>query len=611
MRDFRKFLHEEPVIIIDGGMGTSLYDRGIFINQSFDGINLSNPNMVKEVHQEFVDAGADIIVTNSWGANRLKLLPHGLEEKVYEINKKAAEIAREIAGDLVYVAGVIGPLGKKVRPYGSIPIQEAYEFFKEQAQGLLDGGVNLFILETFTYLEELEQAAKAVKDISSLPLLSLVTVKEEGTTLIEMEPEGYIPIMESWEVDGVGVNCSIGPHAMLTAVEKIMKVATLPVIAEPNAGIPRNVEGRNLYLCSPEYISTYVQRYIELGVKIVGGCCGTKGEHIKSIRNAAKTVHPGRLTKKIKLKPVELPDVEIIPTEQKSRFAKKIVTGKFTISIELVPPKGWDFSKIVEKAEVLYEKGIDCINIPDGPRASSRMSPQVLAHLVQREVGIETILHYCCRDRNLLGMQSDILGNYAAGLRNLIIITGDPPKVGDYPDATAVFDVDSIGLTRIVHNLNRGIDIGNNPIGNPTGYFIGIGANPDAVDIEREIDRFHRKAAAGAEFAVTQPVFDVESLLSFIDSVKKDNVPIIAGVWPLVSYRNAEFMNTEVPGIVVPDSILERMKKHTTKEDALQEGIQIARETLSAIKDRVRGAQVSAPFGRIEYALRVLEGIVL
>jgi len=611
MRDFRTYLKEEPVIIIDGGMGTSLYDRGIFINQSFDGINLTNPKMVKEVHQEFADAGADIIVTNSFGANSLKLRPHGLEDKVYEINKTAAEIAREVAGDNLFVAGCIGPLGKKVRPFGSIPEKDAFEYFKQQAQGLLDGGVDLFILETFTYLNEVEQAVKAVKDISSLPILTLVTVNDEGATLIGMEPEGYIPIIESWEVDAVGVNCSVGPHAMLAAVEKIMKVATLPVIAEPNAGIPRNVEGRNIYLCSPEYISTFVQRYIELGVKIVGGCCGTKGEHIKAIRNAAKTIYPGRITRKLKPKVVELPDVEIVPAQQKSRFAKKLINGEFVISVELTPPKGWDISKITEKAKILYEKGIDCINIPDGPRASSRMSPQVLSYLVQQETKIETILHYCCRDRNLLGMQSDILGNYAAGLRNILIITGDPPKVGDYPDATAVFDVDSVGLTHIVHNLNHGIDLGGNPINKPTGYFIGVGANPNAIDLNREIDRFFRKAKAGAEFAITQPVFDVDSLLSFMEQVKDTHIPIIAGIWPLVSVRNAEFMKHEVPGIYVPDSILERMKKHAAKEEQVQEGIQIAREILAAIKYHVRGAQVSAPFGHIQYSLQVLEGIIL
>lgn len=611
MLDFRKALSDSPVMLLDGGMGTSLYDHGIFINQSFDGVNLTNPKLVKKVHQEFISAGAEIIETNSWGANRLKLCPHGLEEKVYEINKKAVENARDVAPDTVFVAGVIGPLGKKVRPFGGIPLDEAYVYFKEQAKGLVDGGVDLFILETFIYLEELEQAVKAVQDSSPLPVLALVTVDEEGFTLIGMEPEGYISIIEKWGVDGVGVNCSIGPHAMLNAVEQIMKVATLPVVAEPNAGIPRNVEGRNLYLCSPEYISTYAQRYIELGVKIVGGCCGTKGEHIKAIRNAAKMVHPGKLTRAVKKIETEIPNIEIVQTKDKSRFARKIANKEMVISVELVPPKGWDISTIVEKATILYKKGIDCINIPDGPRASSRMSPQVLSYLVQKEVGIETILHYCCRDRNLLGMQSDILGNYAAGLRNILIITGDPPKVGDYPDATAVFDVEAVGLTRIVHNLNHGVDIGNNPIGKPTGYYIGVGANPDAIDQEREIDRFFRKAKAGADFAITQPVFDVESLLLFMEKVKETNIPIIAGIWPLVSYRNAEFMKHEVPGVYVPDEILERMKKHTTKEDSAQEGIKIARETLSAIKDHISGAQISAPFGHIQYSLQVMEGIII
>jgi homocysteine S-methyltransferase len=611
MKDFRKFLNEEPIVIFDGAMGTNLYDHGIYINQSFDAVNLSNPKIVKDVHQEFLNAGADVLETNSFSANRLKLRPHGLEDKVYEINKTAGKLAREIAQDSAYVAGVIGPLGKKVRPFGSLPTEEAYEIFKEQTQGLIDGGVDLFVLETFTYLDELEQAVKAVKDISDLPVISLVTVNEDGSTLIGMEPAGFIPIMESWKVDAVGVNCSVGPHALLAAVEEIIKVAALPVIVEPNAGIPRNVDGRNMYLCSPEYMATYAQRYIELGIKIIGGCCGTKGEHIKAIKNAAKVVHPGRSTRKFKTKAVETPDIEIIKPEDKSRFANMVINKEFVISVELTPPRGWDISKIIEKANILHAHGIDCINIPDGPRASARMSPQVLSYLIQREVGIGTILHYCCRDRNLLGMQSDILGNYSAGLRNILIITGDPPKMGDYPDATAVFDVDSIGLTRIVSRLNKGIDLGNNLIGKPTGYFIGVGANPNAIDLNREIERFFKKVDAGAEFAITQPVFDVESLLSFMEKVKDTNIPIIAGVWPLVSYRNAEFMKHEVPGVYVPDSILDSMGKINSKDGQIKEGISIAREILTSIKDHVAGIQISAPFGNVQSPIQVLKDIVL
>jgi len=610
MRDFRKFLREEPYIIFDGAMGTNLYDHGIFINQSFDAVNINNPQLVKEVHREFVNAGADVLVTNSFSANRLKLRPHGLEENVYEINKRASEIAREVAGESMFVAGDVGPLGKKVRPFGSIPVEDAYGYFKEQVEGLRDGGVDLFVLETFTYLNELEQAVHAIKDISGLPVLALVTVNEEGSTLIGMEPAGFIPIIESWNVDGVGVNCSIGPHALLPTVENILSVATLPVIVEPNAGIPRNVEGRNIYLCSPEYMAEYARRYIELGVKIVGGCCGTKGAHIKAIRNAAKKVHPGKHMKKIEVKPSPLPDVDVIPQADKSRFANSLSRGEFVVSVELIPPKGWDISGALEKARILHAHEIDCINIPDGPRASARMSPQALAQLIQREVGIETILHYCCRDRNLLGMQSDILGNYSAGIRNILIITGDPPKLGDYPDATAVFDVDSIGLTRIVGRLNHGIDLGNNPIGKPTGYFIGVGSNPNAIDRQREISRFFQKVEAGAEYAITQPVFDIDSLLSFIEKVRETEIPILAGIWPLVSVRNAEFMKHEVPGVYVPDSILERMKQYQSGEEQVKEGIAIAREILLEVKDHVQGIQISAPFGHIQYSIETLQGII-
>ncbi|MFC1554026.1 bifunctional homocysteine S-methyltransferase/methylenetetrahydrofolate reductase [candidate division KSB1 bacterium] len=611
MKDFRNHLNNEPVIVLDGGMGTSLYDRGIFINQSFDDLNISNPKMVKEIHKEFANAGAEVLETNSFGANYVKLRPHGLDDKVFEINKKAAEIAKEVAGDSLFVAGVIGPLGKKVQPFGKISQEDAYKYFKEQASGLSAGNVDLFILETFTYLEELKQAVTAVQDISKLPVLALVTVKEDGSTLIGMEPEGYIPIIESWGVDGVGVNCSIGPQAMLNAIERIVKITKLPIVAEPNAGIPRIVDGRNLYLCSPEYISTYVQRYIELGVKIVGGCCGTKGEHIKAIKNAAKQVHPTVHTEKINVSKIQLPEINVVPAEEKSDFSNKILNGKFVTSIEIVPPRGWDISEIIQKTEILKKSGIDCINVPDGPRASARMSPQVMSYLVQKKVGIEVILHYCCRDRNLLGMQSDILGNFSAGIKNLLIITGDPPKVGDYPDATAVFDVDSIGLTRIVNNLNHGYDIGGNAIGRPTSYFIGVGSNPNAVDLNREINRFFQKVEAGAEYAITQPVFDPESFFSYLEKIKDTNIPIIAGIWPLISYRNADFMKHEVPGVYVPDHILERMKVPSSKEESLEEGIKIAREILSTIKDHVSGVQVSSPFGHIEYSLQVLKDIIL
>jgi homocysteine S-methyltransferase len=610
MKEFRTFLREMPVVVIDGGMGTSLYDRGTFINQSFDGVNLTNPTVVYEIHREFIDAGADIIETNSFGANRMKLTPYGLEDKVYEINSKATEIALKASNDEVYVAGDIGPLGHNIRPLGNITEEEAFNYFKEQAKGLIDGGVHLIILETFTYLNELGIAVKAIKSLTDLPVFALVTVNEDGATLIGTEPNTYIPIMESWQIDVVGVNCSVGPHAMLTAVEKIMKVATLPVIAEPNAGIPRNFEGRNIYLCSPEYIATYAQRYIELGVKIVGGCCGTKGIHIKAISNAARTVHPRKTESTFQTVSATTHAAAEIPVEQKSKLSKSIVEGKFVVSVELTPPKGWDITCILEKAKILFAHGIDCINIPDGPRASARMSSQIMANLIQREADIEVLLHYTCRDRNLLGMQSDLLGNYAAGIRNLLIITGDPPKVGDYPDATAVFDVDSIGLTRIVYNLNKGIDIGMNAIGKPTGYFIGVGVNPNAIDLKREIDRFFKKAEAGAEFAITQPVFDVQSLISFLERIQSAHIPILAGLWPLVSYRNAEFMKYEVPGVYVPDEIVIRMSRFTSKEDQIREGMEIACETLTAIKEYVNGVQISAPFGNINYTFQVLDGIV-
>lgn len=594
------------VLLFDGAFGTMLYSHGIFINRCYDELNLSMPDLIKKIHREYIEAGAECIETNTFGANRFKLAAHGFSEKSYDINYRGAKLAREVAGRDALVAGSIGPLGIRLEPFGPTSTTEAKEAFKEQAQALKDGGVDLFIVETFSDLNEIHQALLAIREVGDLPVITSFTVDEDGKTTFGTSAEKITRQLDEWGTDVIGLNCSTGPHAMLHVVEKIVHITDKPISAIPNAGKPRIVEGRKFYLASGEYMAEYARRLILAGVKIVGGCCGTTPGYIKAMRNAISSIIPQQRPVPVKVEKEEVKKVDPIPTAQKSKLGKKIAAGEFVTSVEIVPPRGCDAKKILELAKVLKENKVDAVNVPDGPRALARMSAQHLSSLIENQVGIETVLHYTCRDRNLLGMMSDMLGIYAVGIRNVLLITGDPPKMGDAPDATAVFDIDSIGLTNMVQNLNRGVDLGGNRIGKPTGYLIGVGLNPGAPEIDKEIARFEWKVKAGAEFAMTQPVFDIGQLLDFLKKIEHVRIPIIAGIWPLVSLRNAEFMNNEVPGISVPEVIMERMRSAESKEAALREGIAVAREMVQQVKDHVEGVQVSAPFGKIRYALDVI-----
>lgn len=596
------------VLLFDGAIGTMLYSRGVFINRCYDELNLSNPNLVKEIHSAYVEAGADCIETNTFGANAFKLNTHGFKEKLAAINYEGARLARTVAGSTVLVAGSIGPLGIKLEPWGQTSKEEARSMFKEQAQALKNGGVDLFILETFTSLPEIEQALGAIKDICDYPIIASMSVRDDGNLVFGTHPESFTRSLDEWGADVIGLNCSVGPHYMLQTLETVIKSTHKPVSAMPNAGIPRSVEGRSIYLASAEYMSEYARRFIQLGAKIVGGCCGTNETHIKAMRSSINSIIPQQRQTTLSIAKPKVETVAAIPMAEKSLLAKKIATGEFVTSVELTPSRGCDPTKVLEAAQILKDNKVDAINIPDGPRALTRMGAQHTSILIQQQVGIETVLHYTCRDRNLLGMMSDMLGLAAMGIKNMLLVTGDPPKMGDFPDATAVFDVDSIGLTNMVTNLNHGVDLGGNAIGKPTGYFIGVGLNPCAIDQEEEIRRFQRKVKAGAEFAITQPVFDVNALLSFLEKIAPFRIPIIAGIWPLVSLRNAEFMSNEVPGVTVTQEIMERMRAAKSKDEALDTGIQIAREMVLQLKPHVQGIQVSAPFGKVQYALDVLKG---
>ncbi|MFZ1946330.1 MAG: bifunctional homocysteine S-methyltransferase/methylenetetrahydrofolate reductase [bacterium] len=607
-------LIREQVLLCDGGMGTMLYAKGVYLNSCFDELNLSSPDLVSEVHRDYIKAGSDIVETNTFGANRFKLRGFGLEGKVAELNLAGAGLARKAAGPDVLVAGSIGPLGVKIEPWGHLSVAEAGEAFEEQARGLRDGGVDFFILETFSDINEIHQAIKAVLRLDGdAVIVAQMTIQEDGNSLYGTTPEVFTRKLGEWGAHVVGVNCSVGPAHMHQCILKMAKVTDLPLSAMPNAGAPAEVDGRNIYLCSPEYMAEYAKRFVLSGVRIVGGCCGTTPAHIKKMREAIKAFQPPR--RKVARVPVgadEAPVGERVEARDKSRMARKLAEGGFVVSVELVPPRGHDPSKAVEAARMLKDRGIDCVNIPDGPRASARMSSMTLACIVLAEAGVEPILHYTCRDRNLLGMQSDLLGMYAQGIRNILIITGDPPKLGDYPDATAIFDVDSVGLTGVVDFLNRGVDIGGRRLSSPTGFHIGVGANPGAINPDREIARFESKVAAGAEFAITQPVFDVKLLEGFLARTEHLRIPILAGIWPLYSLRNAEFMRNEVPGASVPEAVMARMSKAQDAgvEQARQEGVAIARETLEVVRGMVRGVQISPPLGKYRLAIEVLEGVI-
>ena len=607
MRTLRDLLADGRVHVADGAMGTMLYGRGVYLNVCYDELNLRQPELVREIHREYLRAGAELLETNTFGANPIKLATHGLAAEVERINSAAAGIAREAAGGRGSVVGAIGPLGVRIEPFGELSVDEARHAFGRQVRGLLAGGVDGFILETFSDVAELGAALAAVREQCDLPVIAQMTVGTDGKTHYGTDPTVFGPALQALGADVIGVNCSVGPHGVLEAIEKLARVVTVPLSAQPNAGLPREVGDRKIYMASPEYMASYARRIVEAGARFVGGCCGTTPEHIRAVVGFVQSVSP-RHTSAVAAAPFTAEAVEPVPLAARSRLGAKLAEGRFVTTVEIVPPKGVNPGPMFEQVRRLKEAGVDAVNVPDGPRAQSRMGALLSAVMIQQEVGLEAIVHYACRDRNLLGMLSDLLGAAAAGIRNLLIITGDPPKMGPYPEATAVFDIDSIGLANLVSRLNHGLDPGGNPIGEPTRFVVGVGVNPAAPDLDRELRRFAWKVEAGAEFAITQPVFDLDQLDHFLKRVESFRVPTVAGIWPLVSLRNAEFLANEVPGVSVPDAVLDRMRRASAdgKEAALAEGVRISREMLAAVAERVQGAQVSAPMGRVPVALEVL-----
>ncbi len=616
-------LFEGGTVLCDGAMGTMLYSCGVFINRCYDELNVTQAETVRSVHQQYLQAGAEVIETNTFGANSFRLERFGLRDKVREFNLAGAAIARQCAdairekqGTQAFVAGAMGPLGLRLEPLGKTSLEEARAAFAEQIAALAEGGVDLLMLETMMSVDEAEQAVLAAREVApQLKMVVLFTVDEESNCLDGTSPEVAAQRVVAVGADAVGCNCSTGPAAVLSAVERMRTVTSLPIVAMPNAGMPRNVEGRNIYLTSPEYMGSFARKFVRAGASWVGGCCGTTPAHIRAMRSALRAMEaqdagetavartsPAAAT--VTITPHEAA-VEPPPLRERSHIGKCIADGKFVTMVEIVPPKGFDCEKELAGAALLARYGVDAINVPDSPRASARMSAQSLCVQIQQKVGIETILHYTCRDRNVLSIQSDLLGAASIGLKNILCLTGDPPKMGNYPDATAVFDVDAIGLVNIVHGLNQGLDIGRNPIGGSTGFTISAAANPGVLDIDHEVRRFAYKVEAGAEFCITQPVFDLKLLEEFLRRIEGFRIPVIAGIWPLTSVRNAEFMKNDLR-VSMPDEILARMAAAPDKDAALAEGVAIAREMLESVRGSVQGVQVSAPFGKYALTTEVL-----
>lgn len=666
MKTFRQVLESGEVLLFDGAMGTELYKRGIFINKCFEEANLTAPELVLSVHRDYRDAGAHVLTTNSWGAGRFKLARHNLQDRLVEINKAACALARRVAGQDLYVAGSVGPLGPRLEPVGSLTPAQALEAFREQILALAEGGADLILLETFGDVHEAVLALQAARGAApGLPLIASLTIDMDGNPLFGMELEEAVDLLVRAGTDALGLNCSVGPQPMLRAAQRIRRrYPAVPLLIEPNAGLPRQIDGRMIYMSTPEYFATYAKYYLQEGVRMVGGCCGTTPAHIRAMAGAVRqyramcsdapfpeaecgsgriefiplmrapgsaaeaseaaletaapgvpaggaegsSAHAGAGMPAAGAPEASASSPARVPFASKSRFAAKLAAGELVYALELVPPAGTTLDTIIQNAIRAHEAGIDAINIPDGPRASSRISTLVTAIMIQQKAGIETILHYTCRDRNLISMQADLLGAQAIGIRNILCITGDPPKLGDYPDATGVFDIDSIGLTRMIYRLNSGYDISGRQIGTPTSLSHGVGVNPGLGGFESEMQRLRKKLEAGAEWVITQPVFDPRVMEHFLDYLEQEGIriPIIMGIWPLSSLRNALFMKHEVPGIEIPDSVIARMERCRDVREAREEGIAMARELYETFRGRIQGVQLSAPFGRVELALRVV-----
>lgn len=613
MKPFLQALAEDG-ILGDGAMGTEIYARGIFVNRNYDELCLSQPTLIRDIHLEYLNAGAQLLETNTFTANRPALAAFGFENKVGEINRAGAKIAKDAAKGQAYVAGSVGPLSWTVKQAKMYSPDETRGFFAEQIRALAEGGVDAIVLETFYNLDELRLAIEAARlAAKEIPLIAQVTLKYEGDEGFKgIQPVEACKTLCGWGADVVGVNCCNGPVGVLEAIKLMNPAATKPLSAFPNAGLPQVKQNRLLYLATPEYMAEYARRLAQAGAALIGGCCGTNPAMIREMKRYLKTMRPSKKIEAIQTAAVvkeETKKLEPVPLEKRSGFGAKL-GKKFMISVEIDPPKGLDATKAIEGAKFLQGHGVDVINIADGPRAMARMSPMAMSVLIQQKIGMETVIHYCCRDRNLLGMQMDLIGANAINLKNVLIITGDPPKMGEYPDATAVFDVDAIGLIHFVNNLNHGLDFANRPIGEATSLVIGCGCNPGAIDMDLEAERLRKKIAAGAEFIFSQPVYESKLLDQFLTKCRGFmKIPFFVGVLPLASLKNAEFLHNEVPGMQVPDTVMDRLRNAASKEAQRDVGLTVAKEALREAKtmEGVQGVYIFPPFGKYEAVVELLQ----
>jgi 5,10-methylenetetrahydrofolate reductase/methionine synthase I (cobalamin-dependent) len=611
--NLRELLKQREPIIADGGIATSLYDKGFYINRSFEELSVTEGQAVREVTQGFKAGGAQLLSTNTFNAIEPKLMEYGLQDRLEEIIEASAKIATEVAGSEAYTLGSIGPLGLMLEPLGPTSIDKASRFFLRNIKAFEKTDVDAISFEGFHDLNELRVAIKAAKQVSQKPIFASVGIQENQKTSYGHDLHEFVSLMEALEVDVIGLTGEVGPSGMLTALETLRPITPLPIAILPNAGLPRYVNDQYIYLCNPDYIGKYAKRFVQAGANIVGGHCGVGEAHIKAIANSlrmtSQLANVDAHTPKAIQPIVDKPQTEV-PQQERSRLGQKLMNGEKVVSVELVPPKGVDFTKFLNHCRALQEGGIEFVNIPDGARAMARMSSLQLSTYIQNQLSLEAIPHFTTRDRNLIGLQSDLLGCHANGVRNILLVTGDPPKLGNCPGATAVYDVDAIGLTHIVSRMNKGLDLGGSSFGAPTEFMVGVALNPTARNHELEIKRFKYKVEAGANFAITQPIYSIEKYKEFLDKAGGSEIPIIMGIWPLVSLRNAEFLKNEVPGVEVPDWAIKEMEKAgDDKEEAIKRGTDIAKRTIDEARNIVQGFQISAPFNRVEVALDVFHTI--
>ncbi|MEM6960209.1 MAG: bifunctional homocysteine S-methyltransferase/methylenetetrahydrofolate reductase [Myxococcota bacterium] len=606
-------------MVIDGAMGTALYEQGLLYTSSLDAASLTRPEVVRKVHESYVRAGAHAITTNTFGANRFRLQPHGLSDRIEDVNRASLELARDAADGRAVLASV-GPTGTLLKTMGALDLEQVRDSFREQARVLKEGGTDAILLETFRQPAEIRLALEGVRAGSrgEVPVVACVSFDAFGTMADGTEPEQMAQALAQWGADAVGVNCSDGPAGVYEMIVR-MTGSGLPLIAIPNAGLPRRVEGRFAYRATPEYFQLYARRFYKAGVHAVGGCCGATFEHIRKVvaaarmaagqANSSEDMGGGGSREMRQHRIASAPGVEVSPVMQKGKLGAKIGT-EFVVSVEVNPPPGLSLDKALHGAAALKEGGVDVINVADGPRASARMGNIALCLRIEQQLQMPALMHVTTRDRNLLASVAHLLAAHELGVRNLVVITGDPPKMGDFPDATPVYDTDSIGLIRLIKAMNHGYDPGGKPIGAATSFLIATGAEPAAQDYEREIRRLEQKIEAGAEFIMTQPVYDPEVLDRFLKDIQHLNTPVLVGLLPLASHRNAEFLHNEVPGMRIPEEVRERMRGAGMGSDARAVGVSIAREMLMEVRDRVHGAYIMPPFARYKTALDVIKGVV-